>query len=234
MDAVVYGSPVTPRTGMPVEVNALWYNAILFSLEQAEKAGDNLFINDWKDLVAVIKHSFVETFWYAEGNYLYDCVNGGFRDKAVRPNQVIAAAMEYSPLKDEMKKAILDIAERELLTPRGLRTLSPKNPDYKGIYEGDQVKRDQAYHQGTVWPWLLEHFCKAYLDIHKMSGFSMVRRLYHGFEEEMNVHGIGTVSEIYDGDPPHEGKGSISQAWSVAALLRIRRMIKNLTQPVNE
>ena len=113
------------------------------------------------------------------------------------------------------------------MTPQGLRTLSPKNPLYKGIYEGKQEIRDEAYHQGTVWPWLLEHFCATYLKIYKTSGLSLVKKLYYGFEEDMNVNGIGSVSEIYDGDPPHKGKGAISQAWSVAALLRIRRMIKN-------
>ena len=135
--------------------------------------------------------------------------------------------MKYSPLTVEMKKSILDIVERELLTPRGLRTLSPKNPAYKGVYEGNQESRDEAYHQGTVWPWLLEHFCEAYLSIHKQSGLSLVKKLYYGFEDEMNKNGIGSISEIYDGYPPHEGKGAISQAWSVSALLRIRRMIKN-------
>ena len=129
-----------------------------------------------------------------------------------------------------MKKSILDVVEGELLTPRGLRTLSPKNPAYKGIYKGKQESRDEAYHQGTVWPWLLEHFCEAYLEIHKKSGLSLVKKLYSGFEEEMNRNGIGSVSEIYDGDPPHEGRGAISQAWSVSALLRIRRMIKNYSE----
>jgi glycogen debranching enzyme len=135
--------------------------------------------------------------------------------------------MKYSPLSLEMKKSVLDVVESELLTPRGLRTLSPKNPDYKGIYEGNQESRDEAYHQGTVWPWLLEHFCEAYLQIHKHSGLSLVKKLYYGFEEEMNRNCVGSISEIYDGDPPHKGRGAISQAWSVAALLRIRRMIKN-------
>ena len=135
--------------------------------------------------------------------------------------------MKYSPLRAEMKKSILDVVEKELLTPRGLRTLSPKNPAYKGVYAGNQESRDEAYHQGTVWPWLLEHFCEAYLQIHKQSGLSMVRKIYYGFEEEMNRNGIGSISEIYNGDPPHAGRGAISQAWSVAALLRIRRMIKN-------
>ncbi len=229
MDAVINGVPVTPRIGYPVEVNALWYNAVMFSLELAKDAGDKHFINEWKVIPEKTAASFIRLFWDEEKGYLADYVNDDFRDMSVRPNMVIAAAMTYSPLTTEMKKSILDVVESELLTPRGLRTLSPKNPNYKGLYEGNQEQRDLAYHQGTAWPWLLEHFCKAYLDIHKLTGLALVRRIYQGFEEEMSVHGIGSVSEVYNGDPPHRGRGAISQAWSVAALLRIRRMIKNLS-----
>jgi glycogen debranching enzyme len=201
----------------------------MFSLELAENAGDNNFIREWKDIPERTMSSFINLFWDQEKGYLADYVHDDFSDMSVRPNQVIAAAMTYSPLTTEMKKSILDVVECDLLTPRGLRTLTPKNPNYKGVYEGNQEQRDLAYHQGTAWPWLLEHFCKAYLDIHKLSGLALVKRIYQGFEEEMSVHGIGSVSEIYNGDPPHRGRGAISQAWSVAALLRIRRMIKNLS-----
>ena len=227
MDAIVDGIPVTPRIGAPVEISALWYNAVSFSLELAEKAGDTKFIQEWKDLPERIGSSFINVFWDESAGYLADYADGDFKDMSVRPNQVIAVALKYSPLTTEMKKSILDIAENELLTPYGLRTLSPKNPQYKGVYEGNQEQRDLAYHQGTAWPWLLEHFCKAYLDIHKQTGLSLVKKIYEGFEEEMSDRGIGSVSEVYDGDPPYQGKGTISQAWSVAALLRIRRMIKS-------
>jgi predicted glycogen debranching enzyme len=230
MDAVVYDTPVTQRDGNPVEISALWYNALKFALELAEDADDKRFTTQWKDVPGLIEESFVPTFWYVDGGYLADCFRDGMQDISVRPNQVIAAAMRYSPLSMEMKKSILDVVEMELLTPRGLRTLSPKNPAYKGVYQGNQESRDEAYHQGTVWPWLLEHFCEAYLGIHKQSGLSLVKKLYYGFEEEMNENGIGSISEIYDGDPPHTGRGAISQAWSVAALLRIRRMIKNYSE----
>jgi predicted glycogen debranching enzyme len=230
MDAVVYDTPVTQRDGNPVEISALWYNAVKFALELAEAADDKRFTGQWKDVPALIEESFIPTFWYGDGGYLADCFRDGMQDISVRPNQVIAAAMRYSPLSMEMKKSILDVVEKELLTPRGLRTLSPKNPAYKGVYQGNQESRDEAYHQGTAWPWLLEHFCEAYLGIHKHSGLSLVKKLYYGFEEEMNENGIGSISEIYDGDPPHTGRGAISQAWSVAALLRIRRMIKNYSE----
>lgn len=226
MDAVVRGEPVTPRSGSPVEVNALWYNALLFSQEIAKKAGDERFLKDWQGVADLAGPSFVDAFWDPEKGYLADCVRDGERDFSVRPNQVIAASMFYTPLTREMIKSVLDVAENELLTPMGLRSLSPKNINYRGVYAGNQEERDQAYHQGTVWPWLLQHFCEAYLKIHRNSGPGFVRKIYEGFKEVMNQHGIGSVSEIYDGDPPHDAKGAISQAWSVAALMRIKGFLK--------
>ena len=140
---------------------------------------------------------------------------------SVRPNQIIAAALQYSPLTNEMKKAVLDVVKNELLTPKGLRSLSPKNPLYKGTYEGDQIARDSAYHQGTVWPWLSQFYAAACLSIFKKSAYSMLKELYFNFEPDMQEYGIGTVAEIYDGDPPHQPRGAISQAWSVASVLAI-------------
>lgn len=228
MDAVVYGDPVTPRTGYQVEINALWYNAIMFSLALAEKAGDKKFIKEWAYLPEKVRSSYIETFCNCERGYLADYVNGDFKDWSVRPNMVIAASLDYSPLTNEMKKAVIDLAEKELLTTRGLRTLSPQNPNYKGIYEGSQENRDRAYHQGTVWPWLLEPYCRAYLKLHKKTGVSHVKRLLDGFEEDLHIHGIGTIAEVYNGDPPHLAKGTISQAWSVAALLQMFAMLDQL------
>jgi len=225
MDAVVHGVPVTPRTGYQVEINALWYNALMFTLELAQKSVDQKFIKSWQNLPDKVKDAFIETFWDNEKGFLADFVNGDKKDWAVRPNMVIAASLDYSPLTNEMKKSIIDIATSELLTPRGLRTLSPKNPNYKGIYEGSQESRDHAYHQGTVWTWLLEPYCRAYLKLQKQTGIAHVKKLLDGFEEEMTKHGIGTIAEIYNGDPPHQPKGAISQAWSVAALLQIFKMI---------
>lgn len=225
MDAVVYGEPVTPREGCPVEINALWYNAVCQALAWAEER-DPQFVESWKGMPDRIRDSFVEQFWDGELGYLADYVHLDVRDFSVRPNQVIATSLDYSPITDEMKNAVLERVESELLTPRGLRTLSPKNEHYKGVYEGDQETRDRAYHQGTVWPWLLEHFARGYLDLHKRTGLTLIRRLYDGFEEDMNVAGIGTVSEIYDGNPPHIPRGAISQAWSVAAVLRLGEMIE--------
>lgn len=225
MDAVVNARPVTPRIGFPVEINALWYNAICFSLEAAKYAKDKAFIEEWKDIPAIIKNSFNEMFWCDNKKYLADYVTYDYKDWAVRPNQVIATSIKYSPIEDEQRKLVLDMVERELLTPKGLRTLAPNHQDYVGIYEGNQEQRDKAYHQGTVWPWLLGHFVEGYLKIHERSGVSFVEKLYKGFEDDMAYHGIGTISEIYDGDPPHRPNGAISQAWSVAEILRIKTLI---------
>ena len=226
MDAIVDGKPVTQRKGYTVEINALWYNAVMFSLELAEKAKDKKFIESWKNIPEIIRESFLETFYCPEKSYLADYVDGEYKNLSVRPNQVFAVSLKYSPLNDEIKEQVLERIRKELMTPRGLRTLSPKSPDYKGVYEGNQEQRDKAYHQGTVWPWLLGHFCEGYLKIYKERGVEFVSKLIEGFEEVMCEHGISSISEIYDGNPPHKPKGAISQAWSVAEILRIMRLIE--------
>lgn len=225
MDAVVYGKPVTPRIGYNVEINALWYNAVMFALESAKATNDKKFIKEWSYIPELIKKSFVEVFWNAKKGYLADYVNGDYKDWSVRPNQVIATSLNYCMLDEDMCKSVLDVVKKELLTPKGLRTLAPNHPSYIGIYEGDQATRDNAYHQGTVWPWLLSFYAEGYLRIYEGSGVSAIKKLYKGFEEDMMINGIGTISEIYDGDPPHKAKGAISQAWSVAALLRMKKLI---------
>jgi len=226
MDAIVEGKPVTPRAGMPVEVNALWYNAIMFSLELARLSGDKDFIDEWQAVASMIPSSFIETFWDESRGYLADYVDGSYRNFDVRPNMVFATSLPYTPLNEEKRKKILDVVQKELLTPRGLRTLSPKHPDFQGVYCGDQAMRDRIYHNGAVFPWLLGAFIEGYLKIYGKTGLGFVKTLYSGFEEVMHEHGIGTVSELYDGDPPHKAGGAISQAWSVAELLRIGKMIK--------
>jgi len=225
MDAVYDGVPVTPRTGYAVEVNALWYNAIMFALELAEIENDTKFIKQWSQWPEKIKESFVGTFWNEKKKFLSDYVRDGECNWHVRPNQIFAVSLPYIMLSKSVCKAVLDVVENELLTPKGLRTLSPNSVKYKGVYEGNVESRDNAYHQGTVWPWLLGAFCEAYLKIHKESGIQKMKDLYNGFEVELTNAGIGTISEIYDGIPPHEAKGAISQAWSVAELLRIRTLI---------
>lgn len=228
MNAIVNDWPITPRDGCVVEINALWYNAVCQALEWAKK--DKRFLDRWSSLPEKIKQSFNDSFWNPEKAYLADYFNEHVRDMSVRPNQLIAVSMNFSPLSIEMKKSVLDVIEGELLTPRGLRTLSPKNEAYKGIYEGDRDKRDRAYHQGTVWTWLLEHFIKGYLDVHKRSGYQQARRLFDEYEEALSSGGIGSVSELYDGNPPNLPKGGVSQATAVAALLRVGEMIENINK----
>ena len=225
MDAIVDGKPVTPRMGFAVEINALWYNAIVFALEQAKRNEDDEFVKKWSSLPILIRESFVDYFWNEEKSYLADYVTYEQKDWSIRPNQLFACSLPNSLLDVNKKNAVLETVRKILLTPKGIRTLSPDSPDYVGIYEGNQEQRDKAYHQGTAWPWLLGHFCEAYFQIHQKDGLELVKKIFNAFEGDMTIHGIGTVSEIYDGDPPHYPDGAISQAWSVGELLRIYYMI---------
>ncbi|MEI6454744.1 MAG: amylo-alpha-1,6-glucosidase [bacterium] len=226
MDAVSYGKPVTPRTGNSVETNALWYNAIMFAIEVSRLSGDKSFEIEWKEIAEKIPGAFLEKFWNEEKRYLADYVDDSYRDWTVRPNMIFVASLPYSPVDEDIRKEVLSRVKQELLTPRGLRTLTPKSPVYKGNYAGNPSERDLAYHQGTVWPWLLGHFAEGYLKIHGKSGLSYVKDIFQGFEAVMTEHGIGTISEIYDGDPPFTPRGSISYAMSVAELLRMNYLIK--------
>jgi len=228
MDAVVNGKPVTPREGYAVEINALWYNAVCFVLELAKEFGDKKFVKEWENIPELTKKSFIEKFWIEDLMYLYDIVNDEIQDKSVRPNQIFATSLPYSLLNDEQKERVMAKVEKELLTNKGVRTLSPKNPLYVGRYEGGQAERDNAYHQGTVWPWLLGHFIEGYIKIHGKNALPMAKKVIDNFKDDMREYGLCSVAEIYDGDPPYKPKGSISQAWSVAEILRIIQMVKEL------
>jgi len=227
MDAIVDGIPVTQRRGYTVEINALWYNAVCFSLDMAGKANDKNFIKEYGHLPGLIKESFIEMFWDENLGYLADYVNDEEgKNYFVRPNMVIAVSMPYSMLEKEQMKRVLDIADNDLVTVRGLRTLSPRNKLYLGTYKGNQKERDSAYHQGTVWPWLYGPFCEGWLRVYGSQGVQKVKKLIFGLEATMSEHGISTLSEIYDGDPPHAPKGAISQAWSVGEVLRIMEILE--------
>lgn len=228
MDAVTEGKAVTPRIGMPVEINVLWFNAISFYLELAEKYGKQKSLTAWKEILDKISKSFTETFWDENKGYLADYVDGEYKNWDIRPNMIFAASLPYSPVSDYIKAAIVNKVKEELLTVRGLRTLSPSNPEYKGVYEGDQSTRDKAYHQGSVWPWLFGHYAEAYLKIRKKSGIHKMEWYLEQFEQTMYEHGIGTISEIFDGDPPHTPRGAISQAWSVGEILRVMSIIERV------
>ena len=221
MNAEVHGRTVTPRYGYVVEVNALWYTAIHFALELARTGKNEAFVREWESVAERIDKNFVEIFWNGENNCLSDFVTDNGSNNQIRPNQIIATSLAYSPLEANLRNKVVDAVRKELLTPRGLRSLSPKDPQYKGRYSGNEQERNQAFHQGTVWPWLLGHYAEGFLRLHGAQGVGEIRSLYHGFEETMMEDGIGTVSEIYEGDPPHAGCGAISFAASVAELMRM-------------
>lgn len=228
MDAVVNGVPVTQRNGYAVEINALWYNAICFALDLAGVLKDRKFIKEFDPLPDLINNSFHDIFWNQSRGYLADFVNDDEgKNFLVRPNMVIAVSLPYSMLTGEEMKRVLDVADKELVTPRGLRSLSPNSPAYKGTYRGNQEERDRAYHNGTVWTWLYGPFCEGWLKVYGLSGVQKVKRLIYGLEEVMSEHGVCTISEIYDGDPPHAPNGAISQAWSVGEVLRIIDLIES-------
>ena len=174
----------------------------------------------------LIRTSFVETFWNEEKGYLADYVDEKGQNLDVRPNQVFACSLTYSPITDDMKERVLKVVTRELLTPKGLRTLSPKNPKYHGHYEGNQDERDNAYHQGTVWPWLIGAYIEENLKLYGKQFLPEAKELLEGFEEDMALYGLCSIAEVYDGDPPHHPNGSISQAWSVGEVLRSMKLIR--------
>lgn len=225
IDAFIDGEPLLPRIGLAVEVNALWYNAIRFALECAGTANDKEFVAAWENVAAKIPAAFTQTFWDPKKGYLADYVNGDFKDWSVRPNMVFATSLDYSPISEEIRKLVLDVVRLELLTPRGLRTLSPKDFNYHSVYFGDQAARDRACYQGTAWPWLLGHFAEGYLKIHGRSAIYDIEKIYTGLEETITEHGIGSVSELFDGDPPHKPGGAVSMAWSVAEILRMGNLL---------
>ncbi|MCE5174583.1 MAG: glycogen debranching enzyme N-terminal domain-containing protein [Bacteroidales bacterium] len=233
MNSVQYGKPVVPRTGYLVEFNALWYNALCFGRELAINANKEQLATIYNFEAEKTAGSFVRVFLNQYG-YLFDFVNGNQPDWSVRPNQIFAVSLDYSPLDQMQKKTVLDFVTKELLTPKGLRTLSPKSVGYNPVFEGNEEQRIGAYHQGTAWPWLIGPYLEGYLKIHKMSGLSFAQRIIYGFEEEFSERGISTISELFDGNPPYRGRGAISFAMSVAEILRIQRIVKNMLNNTEE
>lgn len=226
MDAMVDGKAVVPRYGYMVEVNALWYNAICYTLELAKENKDMEFVNEWKDVPQKIEESFLPVFWLETEKYLVDYVDSKGKSRSIRPNQLIATSLPYSPVNDEIKEEVLNAIELDLLTPKGIRTLSPKNPRYIGRYEGDQTARDNAAYRGSVWVWLLGHYIEVNFKLHGKSFLTEAERIAERFNEEMVDYGICSIPEVFDGDPPYNRGGAISQAWSVAEVLRIMSLIE--------
>lgn len=232
MDAVVAGQAVTPRHGTTVEVNALWYNMLCFMRDLAEKLHDPIAA-EIQPLIELVKNAFCKTFWDENLGFLRDFVdlkNPENPDSAaMRPNQIFAVSLPHSPLSSEIMTKVVDSVREHLLTPYGLRTLSPKNSRYQGIYQGSSENRDLAYHNGSIWPWLLGHFTVALIKTTKNRNAveNILNPCLAALEKHLFHAGIGTISEIFAGDEPHHPDGCVSQAWSVAEILRMIYLLKS-------
>ncbi|MFZ1235767.1 MAG: glycogen debranching enzyme N-terminal domain-containing protein [Prevotella sp.] len=226
MNSTLNGHPVVPRTGYIVEFNALWYNTLMFIASLARLKKDETTATHYDQMAQKCKESFVNTFFNEHG-YLFDFVEeGGLQDWSVRPNMIFPVAFDYSPLDQLQKKSVLDVCTRELLTPKGLRSLSPKSSGYNPMYVGPQMQRDAAYHQGTAWPWLGGFYMEACLKLYKRTRLSFIERQMVGYEDEMTQHCIGTIPELFDGNPPFKGRGAISFAMNVAEILRALKLLE--------
>ena len=223
MNSTANGRPVVPRTGYIVEFNALWYNALRFVADLLQESGDKS-VEIYNKLAEKCAESFVDTFLNEYG-YLLDFVDGNMMDWSVRPNMIFTCAFDYSPLNAKQRKGVVDIVTKELLTPKGLRSLSPKSGGYNPNYVGPQLQRDYAYHQGTAWPWLEGFYFEAYFKIHKMSSLNFIQRQLISYEDEMTSHCIGSIPELFDGNPPFRGRGAVSFALNVAEILRSLYML---------
>ncbi len=224
MNSSQNGRPIVPRSGYIVEFNALWYNALMFSAQVCRTMNDAAEAEPLEQMAEKTKKSFVDTFLNDYG-YLLDYVDGQMIDWSVRPNMIFACALDFSPLDAKQKKGVLDMCTKELLTPKGLRTLSPKSGGYNPMYVGPQVQRDYAYHQGTAWPWLAGFYMEACLKVFGYSRVSFVERQLVGYEEELFYHCIGTIPEVFDGNPPFHGRGAMSFAMNVAEIMRVVKLL---------
>ncbi len=226
MNSTHDGNPIIPRSGYLVEFNALWYNALKFAaglLENDEKYA--LQSVAWTAAAEKMVQPFIDTF-LNDGGYLYDYVDGKYASPEVRPNMAVAIGLDHSPLDRRQRKSVLDVVTRELLTPKGLRTLSPKSYAYRPFYVGSPYEREQALHQGPARPWLMGFYAEAYFKVFGLSGVSYIDRMLIGFEDEMSQGCVGSLSQLYDGNPPFQSRGAVSHATNVAEVLRTVRLIK--------
>ena len=225
MNGMIDGKPVNPRSGYIVEFNALWYNDIKFVAWLFSDTSETEYTAHLEEMASLCKDAFVATFLNNYG-YLYDYVDGNMVDWSVRPNMILAAALDYSPLEQSQKKSVVDICTRELLTPKGLRSLSPKSGGYTPVCVGDQDHRTRVYHQGTAWPWLGGFYLEACLKLYKRTRLSFVERQLIGYEDEVTSHCLGTIPEYFDGNPPYSGRGAISFAMNVGEVLRTLALLE--------
>ena len=224
MNTYVGGRPVTERAGYQVETNAMWYNAVCFAIDMEKKYGPkrkNEFVEKWTPIRDLIEENYQKTFWNYEAGYLADYVDNFGQNMDVRPNQLYAISLDYSPVEDMIKSDVVMTVNNELVTRRGIRTLSPRNVMYRGVYEGSQTDRDLAYYQGCAFPILLDPYVNICFKMMGSNFYKKAEYLTEGFYADINKHGVGAFSELYDGDPPHEAHGAIASACSTAALLRV-------------
>ncbi|HHV84701.1 MAG TPA: 4-alpha-glucanotransferase [Petrimonas sp.] len=226
MNAMQNGKPVTPRSGYLVEFNALWHNALKFAEEIAAAVNKKALAATFEEKALKVQQSFVETFLNDAG-YLYDYVDGTYADRNVRPNMVFAVSVDYSPLERRQKKSVIDFVTKELLTPVGIRSLSPKGYNYRPRYTGTIEEKEYAYFNGCAFPWLIGAYIEAYLKVFSMSGLSLADRVMIELEDQMQNDCIGTLSEFYDSNPPFYAHGGYSFAMSVAETLRAKKLIKS-------
>lgn len=225
MNSTSNGKPIVPRSGYIVEFNALWYNALKYCAQMCVSVNNAERAEMYEKRAEQVRQSFLEVFWNQYG-YLMDYVDGENKDWSVRPNMIFAVALDYSPLDKKQQKSVFDVCTKELLTPKGLRSLSPKSSGYNPMYVGPQIQRDYAYHQGTAWPWLAGFYMEACLKIYKYSRLSFIERQLVGYEEEMFYHCLGTLPELFDGNPPFHGRGAISFAMNVGGILRVLKLME--------
>ena len=225
MDMYADGVPVTPRSGYAIEINAMWYNAICYTLSLAQKFGDEKFVEQWKDWPAKIKQSYHDLFWIKERGYYADYVDDHIKNMQIRPNQLIGCALPFSVSDNDEIKAVLDTVDKYLLTNKGIRTLAPNDPQYKGYYGGDVNERALEHHQGCTRAWFLPYYFAANISIYGVGFMSKANELIEAFEDDFLNYGIGTISELCTGNPPHKPEGSVSQAISVGAILRMKEML---------
>lgn len=236
MDAQCNNVVFTPRWGKPVEINALWYNALRILAERLKESKPKK-AREFNTLAEKVAANFQQSFWNENGRYLYDCIRDDFKDLAIRPNQIYAVSLRHTPLQPDQQTAVVECVKTHLLTPYGLRSLAPSDPQYKGLYVGDQFSRDSAYHQGTVWSHLIGPFIDAYLRVNNFTpeAANQCRDFINPLLDHLYEAGIGSVSEIFDGDAPHKPRGCFAQAWSVAETIRahlaIRNCLENQTAP---
>jgi predicted glycogen debranching enzyme len=223
MDAKIGDWVVTPRTGKPVEIQALWYNAVKIMADLSERFGKKRNTSKFEKMAANIKDNFAAEFWNVETASLYDCINGDEKDASIRPNQIFAVSLPHTMLDGEKARKVVDKVESTLLTPVGLRSLAASDERYVPIYIGSPLERDAAYHQGTVWGWLVGPFIDAYRKTHSNDAKARgrVNEILSGFKTHLNEAMVGQVSEIFDAERPHTARGCAAQAWSVAELLRV-------------